>query len=66
MELQAVEKEVWEELWDVMKQERRTQWRVEKTQKDVKTTKRKVEKIEEIIEDEMSGRKPRWKVRKKK
>lgn len=73
MELKEVEDKVWEELWDVMKQEKKTEINVEKTQKDVKKTQKdvkktekKVEKIEEMIEEEMEDRKPRWKVWKKK
>lgn len=66
VELQAVEKKVWEELWDVMREEQKTEGKVEKTQKDVKSTKKKVENIEKAIEEgkverEQSSRRKVWK-----
>ncbi len=72
IELKQMEDKVWEELWDVMRQEKKTEWEVEMTQKDVKitkkdvkTTKKKVQEIENIIEDKMWNKKSRWKVWKK-
>jgi hypothetical protein len=65
VELQEVEAKVWEEIWDVMKQEKRTEGKVDETVKWVKINRKKIDRLEEIIEDNIVDRKPRWKIWKK-
>lgn len=66
LELQEVEEKVWEELWNVMKQEEKAKGKIEETAEWVKINRKKIEKIEEMIEDNIADKKPRWKVWKRK
>jgi peptidoglycan hydrolase CwlO-like protein len=65
-ELQEVEDKVEQELGVMFKQSKQTQSKVQETQKDIKATNKKVEKIENIIQEEITQKKPRWKIRTKK
>lgn len=65
-ELKEVEEKVESELWDVIKQWEKAETKIDETAKWVKVNKRKIEKIEEIIKEEIVEKKPRRKIRKKK
>lgn len=65
-ELKEVEEKVESELWDVIKQWEKTETKIDETAKWVKVNKRKIEKIEEIIKEEITEKKPRRKIWKRK
>jgi len=66
LELQEVEDKVGEELGDVMKQEKKTEVKIDATAKWVKINRKKIDRLEEIIEDNIVEKKPRWKIWKRK
>ncbi|MFZ2150453.1 MAG: ion channel [Candidatus Absconditicoccaceae bacterium] len=66
LELQEVEDKVGEELGDVMKQEKKTEGKIDETVESVKINRKKIEKIEEMIQDNSTDKKPRWKIWKRK
>ncbi len=66
LELKEVEEKVEEELGDVMKQWKKTDIKIDETAKWVKINRKKIDRLTEIIEDNIVEKKPRWKIWKRK
>ncbi|MCF7834575.1 potassium channel family protein [Candidatus Gracilibacteria bacterium] len=64
-EVEALEKKVSHELGDVIQQNEETGEKLDETAQDIKKTKKKIEKIQKTIEDNITNKKPRWKLWKK-
>lgn len=66
LELKEVENKVEEELGDVMKQWKKTEIKIDKTAEWVKINRKKIEKIEDMIQDNSTDKNLRWQIWKRK